>query len=154
MNEWIMKWIPEIKKYWFWPAMILLGIVFMICQPDQKAEVEAISHTSDDQFVSETEARVAEMLRHMEGAGECVVTITLSSGEKNEYVRENGDVLVITDEKGNQSAVVSKVHYPEIAGVTIISDEAGSIAVRTRMIQAVSTLLEIGTNKICVIMRE
>ena len=154
MNEWVKKWLPEIKKYWYVPMMVLLGFVMMTQQFKQPEAVEVSEQDTADMFISKTELRVTEMLRSVEGAGECIVTITLSSGGKKEYVREDGNVLVITDEDGNQSAVISKENAPEIAGVTVASKGAESVTVRTNIIQAVSTLLGIGTNKICVIMRD
>ncbi len=154
MNDLIQKWLPEIKKYWFVPVMVLVGVLLMIRQSDSKASVEVVNQTTTDAFIAETEQRVTKMLADIDGAGECVVTITLSSGGKKEYVREEGSVLVITDENGNQSAVVSKESAPEIAGVTIVSDQIQNVAVQTKIIRAVSTLLGIGSNKICVIMSE
>lgn len=151
MNELIKKWVPEVKKYWFVPVMILLGVLLMTRQLDQPEAVAVSAVDSDRQFISETESRVAEMLKSIVGAGECRVTITLSSSGKKEYVREDGNVLVITDKEGNESAVISRENAPEIAGVTVASKGAGSAAVRNSIIESVSTVLGIGSNKICVV---
>ena len=72
----------------------------------------------------------------------------------NEYVREEGEVLVIRDKNGNESPVMIREGAPEIAGITIVSEGAGSASVRNDIIEAVSTLLGIGSNKICVVSRE
>lgn len=154
MNELIKKWMPEVKKYWYIPMMVLLGVVMMAQQFYQPEAVEVSGQESEDAFVAKMETRVTEMLKSVEGAGECIVTITLSSGGKKEYVREDGNVLVITDKEGNQSAVVSRENAPEIAGVIVASKGAGSVTVQNNIIHSVSTLLGIGTNKVCVIMRD
>ena len=153
MNERLQNLISDLKKLWYVPAIIVLGMVLMLFQGDAQKSTTVVSGITNSTFVSDTEARVTEMLKEVEGAGECVVTITLASGGKKEYVREDGNVLVITDKDGNQSAVVSKENAPEIAGVTIACTGAGSVEVRNRIIQSVSTVLGIGANKICVIMR-
>ncbi|MBQ4052222.1 MAG: hypothetical protein IJD09_01040 [Clostridia bacterium] len=153
MNERLQNLISDLKKHWYVPAIIVLGMVLMLFQGDAQKSTTVVSGITNSTFVSDTEARVTEMLKEVEGAGECVVTITLASGGKKEYVREDGNVLVITDKDGNQSAVVSKENAPEIAGVTIACTGAGSVEVRNRIIQSVSTVLGIGANKICVIMR-
>ncbi len=151
MNEVINKFIPEVKKYWFIPLMILLGILLMSRQLNQPEAVAVSASNRDQVFIAETENRVIEMLKGVEGAGECRVTITLSSGGKKEYVRQEGGVLVVTDKDGNESAVISRENAPEIAGVTIASKGAGSLMVRKNIIESVSTVLGIGTNKICVV---
>lgn len=154
MNDMIKIIFREVKEKWYLPMMILLGVIMML-QPFQKATVQVSSASNNnDVFIAETQLRVKEMLKEVAGAGECVVTITLASGGKKEYVREDGNVLVITDNEGNQSAVVSKENMPEIAGVTVASKGADQLIVRNNIIHSVSTLLGIGTNKICVIMRE
>ena len=153
MNDLIKNIAGEIKRRWYLPMMILLGIVMMLL-PIQKADVPTSSDLyKNDTYITEMEMRVKEMLKDVAGAGECVVTITLASGGKKEYVREDGKVLVITDNEGNQSAVVSKENMPEIGGVTIASKGADQLNVRNNIIHSVSTLLGIGTNKICVIMK-
>lgn len=151
MNELMKKWLPEVKKYWYIPVMVILGVVLMARNPEQTDAVPVSAVNSDQQFIEETENRVIEMLKNVEGAGTCRVTITLSSGGKKEYVREDGAVLVITDKDGNESAVVARENAPEIAGVTIASKGAGSVTVCNDIIESVSTVLGIGTNKICVV---
>ncbi len=151
MNELIQKWLPEVKKYWFIPIMVVVGILLMNQPTFQKSVQTAATVDTDTPFVEQTEARVVEMLRNVEGAGECRVTITLASGAAKEYVRENGNVLVITDKEGNQSAVIARENTPEIAGVTVASKGAGSVKVRNDIIESVSTVLGIGTNKIYVV---
>ena len=151
MSDWLRRYIPEIKRYWFVPLMILLGI-FLIADRAEQPKAVTVSASASENYVEETEHRLIEMLKGIEGAGECRVTITLSSGGKKEYVREDGSVLVITDKDGNQSAVVSRENAPEIAGITVASKGAGSLQVRNNIIESVSTVLGIGTNKICVVL--
>ena len=151
MNEIIKKIFPEIKKYWFVPVMILLGLLLMTNRFEQPEAIAVSAVMEEDKYIAETERRIVEMLKGVEGAGECRVTITLSSGGKKEYVREDGNVLVSTDKDGNQSAVISRENAPEIAGVTVASHGAGSAVVRNDIVESVSTVLGIGTNKICVV---
>ncbi len=151
MNDWISRIIPEVKKYWIVPVLILLGAVMMSRQNLSSDAVPVSATETDSQYIAETENRVAEMLKGVDGVGECRVTITLASSGKKEYVRQDGEVLVITDKEGNESAVVSRESAPEIAGVTVACKNAGSASVRNDIIESVSTVLGIGSNKICVI---
>lgn len=152
MNEKLRELTMMYKKYWYAPVLIIIGVVLMSVRFEQDQTVETVSiGASDQNFVYETEARLEEMLKGIYGAGDCKVTITLASGGKKEYVREEGRVLVITDKDGNQSAVISKENAPEIAGVTVISSSKMNINVKNDIINSVSTVLGVGTNKVCVV---
>lgn len=152
MNEKIRELLIKYKKYWYAPALVIVGVALMLVRSDQSQTIKtAATGMTDQNFVYETEARLEEMLKGIDGAGECEVTITLASGGKKEYVREEGRVLVITDKDGNQSAVVSKENAPEIAGVTVISSSRMNINIKNNIIDSVGTVLGIGTNKVCVV---
>ena len=154
MNDLIQNWISKLKNIWFIPAMILVGVVLMVYQADQKTSVPAVLVSQDQQYILDTQERINQMLLSIDGAYPCDVTITLASGVKKEYVREAGKVLVITDDQGNQSAVVSKEIAPEIAGVTVLCRGAGNITLERNIIESISTVLGIGSNKVCVIFSE
>ena len=154
MNEIVQKTFSILKTKGMVTLLILAGIVLMVLS--NRGEKQSVVNTSSvpQTFVGETEERVEHMLESIAGVGECEVTITLLSTGKKEYVREEGKVLVITDNKGNQSAVLSKESLPEIAGVTVAIEGAMDLRVKNDIIMAVSTLLNVGTNKICVILRD
>lgn len=152
MNEKVRELLIKYKRYWYAPVLIIIGIALMLIRSDRNQAVEtAAIGMSDQNFVYETEARLEEMLKGIDGAGDCEVTITLASGGKKEYVREEGRVLVITDKDGNQSAVISKENAPEIAGVTVISSSKMNINIKNNIINSIGTVLGVGTNKICVV---
>ncbi|MBQ7094966.1 MAG: hypothetical protein IJN80_00725 [Clostridia bacterium] len=151
MNEWIEKYKSELKKYWLIPVMIFAGILLMMRpSADQNQKVDYNAEQQD--YIRRMEAQIQEMLLGIEGAGECKVSVSLASGGRKEYVREAGSVLVITDKNGNETPVLAREGLPEIAGITIASAGAGSVSIRNRIIEAVSTLTDVGTNKICVVM--
>ena len=152
MNDLIQRILSEVRKFWFIPVMMLIGIVFMVYQNKSPDAVPVSAMMPDDQYIFDTEERIEEMLKNIDGAGECKVAITLASGSKKEYVREAGNVLVITDNQGNQSAVIAKEVAPEIAGVTVLCSGAKNIEVQKDIIHSVSILLGIGSNKVCVIL--
>ena len=142
------------KTYWYLPLGVIFGMMILINPFESKGSTETVRVFNTHGYTEELEARVEQMLLNVKGAGECRVTISLASGIKTEYVREEGAVLVVKDKEGNQVPVVYGEQLPEIAGVTVATVEAGNIRVRSEIIQAVSTLLNVGSNKICVVMRE
>ena len=152
MNDMMQKLMDDVKKIWYVPVAILCGIALMLTNTTSKESVAVSNGDQADAYVANMEQCVEEMLGNVEGARDSVVTITLADNGRREYVRENGDVLVVTDELGNQSAVIASENVPAIAGVTVACSGAGSVSVRDNIIQSVSTLLGIGTNKVCVVM--
>lgn len=154
MNESLKRLLALYKRYWYAPLSILIGLVLLVYPNAQPKTMPVTANiTTDDVYISEIETRIEMMLNDMESINDCKVTITLASGGKKEYVREEGHVLVITDKDGNQSAVVSKENAPEIAGVTVICSGVMNINIKNNIIQSVGTVLGIGTNKICVVLR-
>ncbi len=149
------KYIKEWRRYWYLPLVMIVGALLMSADFGKTADdIKTSVNLQDQEYVEELENRVENMLTDVTGAGICKVTITLSSGSKKEYVREEGAVLVITDKSGNEIPVVASERLPEIAGVTIVSNGARNISVRSSIIESVSTLLNVGTNKICVVLKE
>ena len=83
MNEKLRELLMKYKRYWYAPVLVVMGIALMLIRPDRNQTVEtAAIGISDRNFVSETEARLEEMLKGINGAGDCEVTITLASGGK------------------------------------------------------------------------
>ena len=153
MNDLIKKGFPFLKKYWMLPAIVFLGIGLMILPQSRKEReaAETVSYFNEKKYVEETETMLLKMISAIDGAGRCGVTVSLSGGMTNNYVTENGTVLVVKDQNGNQTPILSHSDYPEIAGVTVVSSGAGDPAVRAEIVRAVSTVLDIGTNKVCVV---
>jgi hypothetical protein len=151
MNELKIKVFKYFKEAWYVPVMIILGVILMVAPIfPQKATVTSAA-TAEEIYLQEIQQRVESMVMKIDGAGECSVTVTLGSGIGKEYVRENGNVLVITDTDGNQVPVVSREMMPEIAGVTVVCGAQPNVTVQNDIVRSISTLLGIGTNKVCVL---
>ncbi len=122
---------------------------------------------SEYEYIKQLETRTAELVSSIDGAGECVVMINYDTSVESVYVTENkksydnnqtenrgeseDNVLTMTDGDGNQSALIKKKIMPKISGVTVVCDGGNNKSVQTNVINAVSILLDIGSNKVCVI---
>ena len=122
---------------------------------------------SETDYISDLESRVESIVSKIYGVGECSVMININSTVESVYVKENkksydnnentskgeteNTVLTMTDENGNQSAPVTKQIMPKICGVTVVCDGGENLTVQKDVITAVSTLLDIGSEKVCVI---
>ena len=142
--------------------MILLGSVI------KPGRTKTVEHTFDEKaYVSELETRLCDMLSKIRGAGDCSVMINISSTTESVYVKESrrstsnasdnnkseteDNVLTMKDGDGNEYALVKKQIMPKISGVSIVSKGASDPTVKAMLIDAVCTVLDISSNKVCVI---
>ncbi len=151
MNDLIPTLWKVIKKNWYIPAIIVAGIALMLYSGKENEASESVAINMEQEYINQTEQKLAEILNAIPGAGKCRVAITLSSGSGKEYVREEGKVLVITDKEGNQAPVLEREYMPQIAGVAIFSEGATNIRVQNSIIRSVSSVLGIGTNRVYVL---
>lgn len=143
---------------------ILLILISYIMPMDNN---ESTDDFSESEYIDQLENRVALLVSQIQGAGSTKVMINIDSTIESVYVKENkksynndqttskgeteDSVLTMTDSSGNQSALITKQIMPNICGVTVVCDGADIPSVQKNVIEAVSTLLNIGTNKVCVI---
>lgn len=132
---------------------------------------------SEDEFdlnayISDYEKRMEDMLSQIAGAGKCKVTLTISEGPENIYASESktsvdkknnseakedekkdseDKVIIMRDKSGGEKALIQKTLVPKITGAVIICDGADDINISENIINAVSVMLDIKSNKVCVI---
>lgn len=147
-------------------AVILLCILIILISNNDK-EKQGENTLDTDEYISSVEARVENIVKTIDGAGECDVMIGLHSSGESIYVKENKKssdstadtnksesedcVITMSDSDGNEYALVRKELMPEISGVTVVCDGGDDKSVKNNVIIAVSTVLGIGSNKVCVI---
>lgn len=143
---------------------ILIVIFSYIIPKPHNNDIDAFSET---EYVVYLEERVKKIISSIDGVGECDVMINVNSTVESVYVKENkksydndenkskgeqeNSVLTMIDENGNQTALMKKQVMPSISGVVIVCDGGNSVYIQTAIIDAVSTLLDISSSKVCVI---
>jgi stage III sporulation protein AG len=146
----------------------LLGIVFVLVSGYKSGE-KPIENApvSELDYIKNLEQRIETIISTMDGAGKCDVMINVGSSAESVYVKENkksydtsteqnrgeseDSVLTMKDSDGGEYALISKKLMPDITGVIITCDGGDNALVKSRVIEAVCTLLGIGSNNICVI---
>ncbi|MCM1328570.1 MAG: hypothetical protein NC253_03940 [Ruminococcus sp.] len=169
MQEIIGKIKELAKKPAFLKAAVGAGILAMILilvsdfnggEEEQKRSdvgVTGISFTSAELYAGETEKRLCETLTEIEGVGKAKVMLTITSTEEYVYAEsvKSGDSrtensYVIIDKGSQKEALVKKINNPAISGVVIVCEGGDDPKVCERIYNAVSTALNIPTNKIYV----
>lgn len=141
-------------------AMILILVSDFTGGEEQKRSdtgVNGISFTSAELYAGETEARLCETLTEIEGVGKAKVMLTITSTEEYVYaesvksgVSQTENSYVIIDKGSQKEALVKKINNPAISGVVIVCEGGDDPKVCEKIYSAVSTALNIPTNKIYV----
>lgn len=143
-----------------------------------KNEVTLISGVTEDR-IEKLERKLESILSEIEGAGTVKVMITgITDGEvvhayneveensitekkdnaeqserTDEYRREN-EMVFMESNTGQRMPVVIKSYEPEIKGVVVVADGAGSSTVRQNIKDAVEALTGLPPHKISVLKRK
>lgn len=156
------------KKPFFLKAAVAAGLlmIILILVSDFKgeeekersdADVNVLSFTSAELYADETEKRLCETLTEIEGVGKAKVMLTITSTEEYVYAEsiksgasQTENSYVIIDKGSQKEALVKKINNPAISGVLIVCEGGDDPKVCERIYNAVSTALNIPTNKIYV----
>lgn len=168
MTDMINKIKELAKKPFFLKAAVAAGLlmIILILVSDFKgeeekersdADVNVLSFTSAELYADETEKRLCETLTEIEGVGKAKVMLTITSTEEYVYAEsvksgtsQTENSYVIIDKGSQKEALVKKINNPAISGVLIVCEGGDDPKVCERIYNAVSTALNIPTNKIYV----
>ena len=167
MTDMISKIKELAKKPFFLKAAVAAGLlmIILILVSDFKGEekespdkvVKDINFTAAELYADETEKRLCETLTEIEGVGKAKVMLTVTSTEEYVYAEsvksgasQTENSYVIIDKGSQKEALVKKINNPAISGVVIVCEGGDDPKVCERIYNAVSTALNIPTNKIYV----
>lgn len=147
-----------VKKNKYIILILLAGIVLMCFPVGQKKTSENISVIPLMEEIT-TEERLSQILSQVDGAGEVQVLLTVSSGEQTIYQtngsysenNESSNTVTITDGKRNEQGLIKQVNPPTYLGAVVVCRGAESPAVRLAIIDAVSKITGLGSDKISVL---
>ncbi len=100
------------------------------------------------------EKRVKEHIDRIDGVSNVSVMLTIDSSNEKIYA-SNGqgkDYVIIKDSSGNEKPIMLQEINASIRGIAVVCDFGGSDLKRQQIIEMLSALFNIGTNKISVMM--
>ena len=143
------------------PLLVLaLGALLLVWTPGtQRTEVTQSAEVSTEEAPSGTRQEMERLLSQVEGVGRVELMLTTTGSQRSIYqtdLRVSGDTreetTVFSSQQGSQKTpVVARTEMAEYLGAVIVCDGADSAAVRLRVVQAVSALTGLGSDKISVI---
>ena len=165
MQEWKQKcsvlW-GKLAKYKYALIVLVVGVVLMAMPVrDNVDDQNAVELSVDTQ--PELSAQLEEILCRIQGAGRTKVLLTQSRGETVEYqsdtqIRREAEneerkteTVLKSSGSGEEEALIASKTYPVYRGALVICEGADSAAVRLSIVQAVSSLTGLGSDKIAVI---
>lgn len=133
---------------------ILLGLVLLAVgglrpSTDVGVQSETDDAAQTEAYVSAQEEKIRDFCSRVEGVGEVSVTVSLESGYRRVYAKENGSYLSVASLSGGNTVCLSE-EPPVIGGIAIVCDGGGDPAVRQRLIGLLRAAYGIGANKIYV----
>ena len=116
-------------------VVLIFGVAFLVISPDfDKNEVVA-ENTDLSQYKAKLESELENICSSVEGVGKCRVIVTFERGAENTY---KGSALV-------------ESKPPRVMGVSIVCKGADSSAVRAKLIEMMTSLFDIGSNRVSVL---
>ena len=140
-----------------------------------KENPPAVPEEIGAQYELELENRLAGIIQSIAGSGRVRVLITVRGGTRNVYANEQKSETVVEEEKvdgsllkkkqsdqfeneyirmkgadGSENALMTTQMQPEIQGVVVVCDGGEDTVVQQRITEAVTTVLDISSNNVCV----
>lgn len=116
-------------------ALVTVGILILALSSGGDDVSSSVGETTLGEYKASLEAELCELCSKIEGVGRCYVSVSFSRGAQNSY---KGSSLIETKP-------------PEVLGITVICKGADSDLVRSRVIDMLSALFGIGSNRIAIL---
>ncbi len=172
MGERIVKlkeMLKKDKKLLLLLVSAVVGIAFLLLSElfdFESQKVQSETPATTDEYADIIESKLTKLISSIEGAGETVVMVTVETGEENVFAKEvksdedtnenrasssyEYEYVVIKSGSSAEGGMLLKVIEPEIRGVAIVCDGGENAKVRENIINTVSSVLDIKTNRISV----
>jgi len=124
------------------------------------------NYTTTLEYCAELENKLETLLSKMHGAGDVSVMISVDGSPELIYATSDDNKvsnnssgstttsssnLIIVENDGNEKPLVLTENLPNVKGVIVVSSGANDISVKLDILNAISTLLNISTDKISVL---
>ena len=161
------KLLVLLEKYKFVLLVILTGVV-LLTLPDlggsATAREQAAAMESDGLAfdLDGLERKLADTLSRVEGAGKVSVALTVktstrqvlaqdaSTSQKEGETEESRSTVVVSQGSGREEAVPLQQIYPQFQGALVVCAGADDPGIRLAMVEAVSALTGVGSDKISI----
>lgn len=148
-------------KYKYVALIVALGIVLMLLPAGGSDNKSDEGTETSAQTELEADVKLADVLSAIQGVGEVKVQLSVAAGEEKIYqidedISDNsGNVrrstVVISDASRDQQGLVKQVIPPSYLGAVVVCDGGDDPVVRLAVVDAVSKLTGLTTDRISVV---
>ena len=96
-------------------------------------------------YTERLEKRICDLVGKVNGVTDVSVLVTIDTSNGS-----NGDFVIVTDPSGKETPVKIMEITANIRGIAVVCDYGGDEALRKNIIEMLSSLFSIGTNRISV----
>lgn len=157
------KTIEILKKNKFVFLILAVGLILLILPPfaDSKEGKQVIPENSDN--ILSVEDQLSHILSYVQGAGKVQVMLSIAYGEETLYQTDDShstnadnrsdksDTVTITGSDRSEIGLIKQVNPPVYSGAIVVCQGADNPSVRFAVVEAVSKVTGLGTDKISVL---
>ena len=149
-------------------VIVILGVILLLLPSGEKKAPETKPPEITPEVATDTvesfERRLTDALSKIEDAGRVTVVLSLQSDGETYFVKDreysektgesreqNEETVIVSSGSSVQAPVVVKHGYPEYRGALVVAEGAGDATVKLAIIQAVSALTGLGTDRVTVV---
>ena len=149
-----------LKKYKYALLVLIVGILLMNLPTGRQKEPRLEpAPPAEPTFCQELD----QLLSHIEGVGRAEVLLSVGQGpityyqeNREETKGENTDsirseIVTVTDTQRNESGLIRQINPEVYRGATVICQGADSPAIRLMVMEAVSKVTGLSSDRICVL---
>lgn len=146
--------------------LVVIGVlgVLLIAAGGQKSksvQTQVQPNKTDEhlEYVLQMEQKIETILSKIQGVGKVRVGLALEAGAETIYAKDvridragqhNESKHVFMKQKGSDSALIETTAEPIVRGVAVVCEGAGQIEVDAQIIEVVSVLTGVTTNRISI----
>ena len=144
----------------------IIGLMLIIFgtfgeKKDENADVSKNSQekVSTLEYIQALENKIGNIAEQITGSGNVRVIVSVSSGTEyiyvsNEKLGENSsskEYITVRTESGADELILFKEISPEVTGVSVACKGGDSPEIQAKLIAVISTSLNVGSNRICIV---
>lgn len=169
-SAWKEKVGPFIDRYKYVGLVLLAGLILLLWPSGKEKTVSEtpppapVENKEEDFSVAALEEKLSQTLSKIQGAGEVSVMLTVQGGSRRvlaqdsketreadgSYERQSETVVVSGGTGNGEGPVLLQQLYPRFQGAVVVSEGGGDASVRLKLMEAVSALTGLGTDKIAI----
>lgn len=141
-------------------AIAVLAIILLVAmQSFESGSPSSANSESSVPFVDQSyekvlTAKLEKIVSQIDGVGKVSVMLTIKGSSSYVYVEDVEKADLETKSKtviiGNKEALIKRIDNPTVEGVLVVCTGGGNASVKEKVIYAVSTVLNISSNKVYV----